>query len=213
MTVLQSYKGDETELKYQGAAKPFFDNISGALDEFYEKGSTTDDFLLMLYDDGRMPYAQRIKREAFVGFIKGALDNFPFIGSFDSYIFILREVFGADSDFIFDIPAPGKLEISVNAASDLVYDFIAREIIDGGYSFFNVSDMDGNDIVFKGLSGIETEAELKLLFAEIMPAGIFPTISLDYFLKSVLEGEDTDGVFDILTSFNDNIIFIEVLGG
>lgn len=212
MVVFQDYKGDETELKYKNAGSPAYESISDALDEMMLGASTTDDFILMLYDDGRYPYSQRIKRDAFVNFIRGALNNFPFIGSFDTYIFILREIFGPDTDLIFTVPGPGELEISVNASSDIVSEFIGREVSGGGYVFFNLSDDDGNDIVFKTLAGIETEAELNLLFAEIMPAGIFPTIALDFFLKSTFYGEDTGGVFDMITSFDDNFIFIEVGG-
>lgn len=213
MIALQTYKGDETELKYKRAGESFLDTISGSLDELYSGADTSDAFLLMLYDEGRVPYSQRIKREAFVRFIKGALENFAFIGSFDSYIFILREIFGPETDLIFEIPAPGKLEISVNASSDLVFEAIGRELESGSYSFFNISTSDGDDLVFKGLAGIETEAELELLFSEIMPAGLAPTVSLDFFLKSTFFGEDGTGEFDMLTSFDDNIIFIEVLGG
>jgi len=209
----QKFKGDETELKYEVSAKPVLDLISGSLDELLEGAELTDAFLLMLYDEGRIPYSNRIKREVFVQFIKGAFLKFPFMGSFESYIFILREIFGPDTDLIFEVPAPGKLNLSVNASSDLVYDFIARELDSGFYTFYNISTSDGDDLVFKGLAGIETESELALLFSEIMPAGIFPTISLDYFLKSTFYGEDTDGVFDMITSIGDSLIFIEVSGG
>jgi hypothetical protein len=210
MTTIQSYKGDETELKYQGAAESLLDTISGSLDEFYAGADTTDDFLLMLYDEGRVPYSKRIKREAFVKFFKGALDNFPFIGSFDSYIFILKEIFGEDVDLFFEVSAPGKVSIGVNTAGDLLFDFVGRELIAGEYEYFNISTSDGDDLVFNGFSGIETEAELNLLFSEIMPAGIVPTISLEFYSKSTFYGSEGSDVFDMLTSFDDNIIFIEV---
>lgn len=213
MITTQNFKGDSTELKFKAAGLPAFDITLNSLKELFDGGYDSEKFLLMLYDEGRMPYSQRIKREVFVQFIRKALENFPFIGSFDSYIFILREIFGLDTDLIFDVEEPGKLSIAVNASSDVLYEAIVREYDNGVYTFFNLSTSDDDDIVYKGLSGIETEAELYLLFAEIMPGGIVPTISLDYFLKSTFYGEDGSGAFDILTSFDDNIIFIEVLGG
>lgn len=209
---LQNYKGDEIELKYRNAATGNMDIISNSLNEFFINGGTVDDFLLMLYDSGRVPYSNRIKREAFVSFYKGALENFAFIGTFDSYVFILREIFGPDSDLIFEVPAPGKLSIAVNASSDIISEAIVRELSSGEYSYFNLSTGDGDDIVFRGLSGIETEAELYLLFSEIMPAGLVPTISLDYFLKSTFYSVEGSDVFDMITRFGDELIFIEVLG-
>lgn len=213
MPTPQNFKGDETELKYKESAFPALDLQSQALDLFLAGSEATSDFLLMLYDEGRMPYSNRIKRDVFVQFINGAFLNFPFIGTFESYIFILREIFGPDSDIFFEIPAAGKLNISIDASSDITFDAIARELNDGVYEFYNISTSDGDDLAFKGLSGIDNEADLRLLFSEILPAGIFPTFSLDFFLKSQFYGEDTDGVFDILTSFDDNLIFIEVSGG
>jgi hypothetical protein len=213
MNGVQNFKGDETELKLKSVAMPAFNLTLNSLNDMFENASNSEVFLLSLYDEGRMPYAQRVKREVFVPFIRKALENFPFVGTFDSYIFILREIFGADSDLFFEISDPGKFSVSVNASVDILFEAIAREHDNGVYTFFDLITSDGDNLVYKGLSGIETEAELYLLFAEIMPAGIVPTISLDFFLKSVFYGEDDSGEFDMLTSFNDNIIFIEVLGG
>jgi len=209
MISLQNYKGDETELKYREAGEALLGTIAGSLDELYEGADTTEKFLLMLYDEGRVPYSQRIKRAAFVNFIKGAMANFPFIGNFDSYAFILKEIFGQEVGLLFNVPAPGKLEIQVSTAASLIFDFIGRELTDGEYTFFNISDDEGDDLIFLGLSGIETEAELELLFSEIIPAGIFPTVSFDYFLISVFGADEGSADLDIITSFGDTIIFLE----
>ncbi len=213
MLTVQNYKGDETELKYSAAAAPVLDVISGSLDEYFLNGDLTDQFLLMLYDENRVPYSKRIKREVFAQFIKGAFESFIFMGSFESYIFILKEIFGTDSDLTFEVTAPGKLSISVNASSDITYEALARELDSGEYTFYNIATSDFDDLVFKGIAGIENEADLALLFSEVLPGGIVPTMSLDFFLKSYFYGQDDDGVFDIITSFSDNIIFFEVSGG
>jgi hypothetical protein len=213
MIEVQNYKGDETELKFKASGMPAFDLTIDGLEEFNQQAYNTDAFLLMLYDEGRMPYSQRVKREVFVAFMRKALENFPFIGNFESYLFILGEIFGKESVIFFEIPAPGKLSISVDASSDILYEATARELSSGAYTFYELVDMDGNELVYKALSGIETEEELYLLFSEIMPAGLVPTISLDFFLKSTFYGAEPGAEFDIITSLNDTLIFIEVSGG
>ncbi len=206
----QNFKGDANELKMRASAEPAFDLTNVALDDFYQNGDVCSPFLLMLYDEDRIPFSQRIDRDVFVSFFKKAFENFPFIGNFESYIFILQEVFGADTQVLFDVPAPGKLSISVNAQTDSVYDFLVIEIIDGEVVLSTLGTLDGLDnLVLRGLSGIETEEELALLFAELIPAGIFPEISLDFFTISTFIGEDDSGVFDVIDSDENTLIFVE----
>lgn len=209
----QNFKGDATELKMQAVMNPVFDITDIALNEYFEQGFDSNAFLLLLYDERRMPFSERINRDAFIQFIKEALRNFPFTGTFESYLFILRAVFGADSDVMFTVPAPGKLEIAVDAFSEVSFDFIGREEVGGVYSEFTVATNEGDDIVFRGISGIQTEYELNLLFSEIMPAGIVPTISLDFVAKYFWIAEDGDGISDMVDSLGNQIIFIELGGG
>lgn len=209
----QNFKGDAIEQKMRAAGEPALDFTSLALDDFYEGGANSAAFILSLYDQGRLPFSQRIDRDVFVAFFQKAYENFPFIGSFESYIFILKEIFGAESEILFEVPAPGKLNISVNAVADVVYDAVVRELISSSaYDFFTLATLDNEDIVFRGIAGIETEYELGLLFAEIMPAGIYPTISLEFFTKSTFIGEDGDGVYDVTDNNTNQIVFIEIGG-
>lgn len=214
--MVQNFKGDETELKIQAVAGPVFDIANAALDEFYVDGFNSNPFLFMLYDDKRIPFSNRIEREPFIIFIKEALARFPFTGTFDVYLFILVAIFGEESGINFDIPAPGKLSISVNAISNLEYEFIGRDFIDGTYDFYNIVDDEGDVLVFRGISGIETEYELGLLFSEIMPAGIIPNISLNFFSEYdfvALYNSGDSFTYDMITSQGDQLIFIEVGGG
>lgn len=212
MTTVQNFKGDDLELKMRAAAEPALELTENALNDFYENGEQSSPFLLMLYDEGRMPFSSRIPRDVFINFFRKMVENFPFVGNFESYLFILREIFGAESEILFEVPAPGKLNISVNAISDVIYEALARELVSGSYSFFNIATQDGDDLLFRGLAGIDTEHELSLLFAEIMPGGIVPGISLEFFTKSTFIGEDDSGVFDVIDSSGNDLIFIEIGG-
>jgi hypothetical protein len=180
---VQNFKiGDEKELKMQASGEPAFASTEAALDQFYAEGPDSNAFVLSLYDQGRMPFSKRVSRAAFVDFFQEAVSRFPFAGSFESYIFILQQLFGADSTIEFTVPAPGKLEIEVNAAVDILHEAMVRELDEEGtgYTLFNLADSEGDDIVFSGVSGIETEYELQLLLAELIPGGIFPTITLNF---------------------------------
>lgn len=213
MSTPQKFKGDALEVKMRAVAEPLFDITNIALDEFYENGFDAAPFLLMLYDEDRVPFSERIPRAAFVDFIRQALINFPVTGTFDSYLFVLRSIFGADTEIFFDVPDPGKLSIDVGALTNSEFDFVAREFIDGEYVFYEMVDYDLNILTFRGLPGIETEYELNLLFSEIMPCGISPDITLQFVSRSFWIAEEPgDMFFDMIDSAYNNIIFYEVGG-
>lgn len=208
----QHFKGDATELKMQEVVEPIFDQTNAALNEFYENAFTSAAFLLMLYDAGRMPFSERINRDAFIQFITQAFANFPVIGTFESYIFILQSIFGLDSDITFTVHAAGKLNIDVNAYSELTFGFIARELVGGVYIYYDMVDFENDPLVLRGVAGIQTQYELELLFSEIMPAGIFPTITLDFVGKFFWISEESGDSFEMVDISGNQIIFYE-LGG
>ncbi len=211
--MVQKFKGDSLELKMRACAESVFDLTNVSLDEFYTDGFDAAPFLLMLYDEKRMPFSNRIPRAAFVDFVREALKRFPVTGIFESYLFVLRSVFGADTDIFFDIPDPGKLSINVGALSNSEFEFVAREFIDGAYVFYDMVDSDLNILIFRGLPGIDNEYDLNLLFSEIMPCGISPNISLQFISRSFWIAEEPgDMFFDMRDSFNNSIIFYEVGG-
>lgn len=209
---MQNFKGDALELKMQSIAEPVFDQTDLALDEFYSGGFDSNAFLLMLYDDKRMPFSERIARESFIQFISSALTNFPFIGTFDSYLFILTAIFGADSDIQFDVPAAGKLDIAIESYSEVTFDFLVRELVDGEYVFYTLSTFEDDDIVLRGVPGIQNEYEMNLMFSEIIPAGIYYTFTLNFKVKSFWISEEGGDFFDMTDYLGNQIIFIE-LGG
>jgi hypothetical protein len=202
---VQSFKGDALETKMQAVMEPAFSQVGLALDSFEEEGGISDPFLLMLYDEGRVPFSERIGRNVFVSFIKKALENFPFIGNFESYIFILKEIFGPESNIFFEILAPGKLKISIDSAIDVVFDFIGRELVSGDFETFSLTTKDGYSLQFRGILGIDSQYELSLLFAEIMPAGLAPTVAFFTLYEFFTDAGD-----NVLDSFGNQIVFYEL---
>lgn len=204
----EKFKGDATEIKFDNAGKVVMDQVGVSLDEFYAQGYDANPFILMLYDEGRVPFADRINRQAFVAFYKEVLKQFPVIGTFDTYVFILHAIFGSDAELDFDVDNPGQLSIDINTASSVEYDFIGRDA-DG--NTFEVTDQDGLVLSFRGLSGIETPYELELLFSEIMPYGISPTISLSFYERFTFVAEQADESLDeVIDHLGNNIVFTEV---
>lgn len=206
----QTFKGDILEQKFIDAGTAAFDSCSISLDEYFEDGYQSADFLLMLYDAGRMPFSDRVPRESFVSFIKQAIPNFPVTGTFEAYLFIIRSIFGDASLIQFDVPAPGKLEMVVNAEAALAFDWQARQIEDGSYVYYDMQTNDFELLQFRGISGIDSEAELKQLLAELIPAGISPDITLTFFTLSMFVAEDNLGNLDsVVDDLGNQIVFYE----
>ncbi len=206
----QKFKGDAFELQMEDAAAPAFNQTEHSLDDFYNGCYTSAPWLLALYDEGRMPFSERVPRDSFVTFFKQALTYFPSTGTFEAYLFILEAIFGEGTDIIFDVPAAGKLEILVNAASALSFEFQGREFNGDGYNLFEVVTSDGETIEFRGISGIDSEAELIQLLSELIPVGIFTDIALTFFTVSFFSAEITPGVEVLMIDHLGNqIIFFE----
>jgi hypothetical protein len=212
MTIPQVFKRyDDTEKKMYDSGNHIIEVCDLALDEFYENGFTCSPFLLMLYDEGRIPFSTRIPRDAFVSFIIGALENFPFIGTFEIYLFIIRSIFGSISEIFFTVPAPGKLSIDISASAALEFNFVGRETVDGVTEFFDILDDEGNTLVFRGIPGINNAYELGLMFSEIMPAGIVPDISIQFFNRSNWVSVESGDYFNMVTEpETDQIVFYEI---
>ncbi len=208
----QSFKGDSVETKMRSVADPVFDLTNASLDDFYDQGFDASPFLLMLYDNGKIPYSQRIKRDYFVVFIKEALKRFPVIGTFESYVFILTAIFGEFTEINFEVPGAGKLAIDITAADSVEFEFVGREFEDGVFSIFNIVDYDGSLLIFRGIPGIQSEYDLELLFSEIIPAGIFPDTSLSFYTRYDFVAEEDSVLYQVIDNNGHQIIFYEVGG-
>jgi hypothetical protein len=203
---MENFKGDATELKFDAVGSSIFQVSHDSLDAFNTSCYDVSTFILMLYDENRIPFSERIGREAFIEFFKETLKQFPFIGTFDTYLFVIRAIFGELSYISFDVPAVGKLQIDINASSSLEFEFIGSDS-DGVFNFIDSND---NMLIFRGIAGIETEYELELLFSEIMPAGIVPIVNLDFYERYDFISWDGDGEYQMLDHSDNLMIFTEI---
>ena len=200
-------ENDAEEQKMFESALPALVQAEADRDEFYDNAYDNRPFLLALYDGNKVPFSLKVIRDSFPEFYQAYAPFFPFAGSFESIIAVLKGLFGADSEILFDVPAPGKLAIDVFSTSEILDNFIFREPGDSDLMI----DSDGDEIVFRSLGGINTEHELMLICSEIVLAGIWLELSLNFFEKFFFVAENSGGDLEqIVDHLGNELIFIEV---
>lgn len=175
---MQFYKGDETELKFYESGNGVFEQINAQKDLFYDQAYSAFDLGGVIYDLKASPLSNAIKRETFREAFKEIFEAFQNSGTFESYINIFTKIFGETVVIDFTVPAPGKLNIDITADGVLLYDFAAREIVDNEYVFDEVIDNEDDNIVFQTIKGFTSQYELETMLFELVPGGIYTTISL-----------------------------------
>lgn len=159
-----------------------FDPIVTSLDlertSFYEGAFTAQPLGQVLYDLSRDPMVGVISEEVYVQSFSAIHDLFTRPGTFEFYLQLFRNIWGDNVEVDFVTPAPGVLEINIEAVEAISYRFIARRIVDNAYIYEPVIDDEGDNIVFQGTIGLKTQEEVDLLMKEISPANIFTTATL-----------------------------------
>lgn len=175
---MQYYKGDTTERKFDGSAAPMLGLLSDQKDLFFDGAYSC--FILgeLLYDTSRAPLANAIERNIFRELFATIFDAFLVAGTFESYISVFQNIFGDDVIIEFTVPAAGKLEIDIQATGVLSATRLAREIIGGSYVYYDRVTSVGDTRVASVPKGFQTEYEAEQMLFELVPAGIWTTISL-----------------------------------
>lgn len=174
----QFYKGDPQELKFYNSLKTAFDTVAAQKDLFWEGAYTTYALGDMIYDSGRAPLTNAIVRDIFREAFPEIVEAFIEVGTFEAYLSVFRKIFGDDVVVTFTVPAPGKLGIDIVATGLDISDFVARYISGNDYYFDEVVDEVGDNIAFQGVKGFQTQYEVEQMLFEMVPDGIFTTISL-----------------------------------
>lgn len=210
--MVQNFKGDDTELKMQAVAEPAMTVCSNSLDAYFAGAYSASDFLLAVYDAGRMPFSERVPRDSFVDFFNQALQMFPFTGTFESYCFILKSIFGEESEILFEVTAPGKLQITVDSEALLNFDWILTERVDGVDVVYEMVTSDGYTLGFTGIPGIDSQSKIEQLISELIPNGIVPIVIFEQFDVSNFVANDDMGVLDsVVDTLGNQIVFFELI--
>lgn len=175
---MQFFKGDAKEKKYYNSAAPVAQALALQKDLFQEDAYNGAGLGDLIYQTERSPLTNAITQEIFRISFKEIFEAFVAVGTFESYITVFKKIFGDDVVITFTVPAPGKLGIDIEAAGVELSEFVSRYIEDNAYLFDFIVDEDGDNIVFQTVKGFQSQYELEQMLFEMVPAGIFTTISL-----------------------------------
>lgn len=175
---MQFYKSDETELKYYNAGSGLMDALSLSRTDFFLNAYLCFSLGDLIWDSNRSPLAKAIPRNIFREAFPIIFETFLEAGSLEGYITIFKNIFGEDTVVTFTIPAPGKLQIAIEAAGVVQSDMLARAVVGNSYAFDEVIDNEDDNIAFQSIKGMESEYEVTQMLFELVPSGIFTEISL-----------------------------------
>lgn len=175
---MQKFKNDATENNFYAAGSLAIGSQIDLKNQFFADAFTVFPLGAMLWDSARAPLARAIERNIFREAFASIFDAFVSGGSFESYLTVFRTIFGNDVSVQFTVPAAGKLEIEIIAAGVELSDFLSRYIEDNQYFFDEVIDYEDDIIAFQGVKGFKSQYEVEQMLFEMVPAGIFTTISL-----------------------------------
>lgn len=175
---MEFFKGDAEELKFYNSAAPLLDNLSLQKDLFYEGAYSAAPLGDVIYDTGRSPLSNAIAKSVFRTSFKEIFDAFVLVGTAESYITVFKKIFGDDVVVDFTVPAPGKLGIEITATGLELEAFNERRVVDNEYIYDEMLDLEGDGLFFQTVIGFESQYELEQMLNEMVPDGIFTTISL-----------------------------------
>lgn len=175
----QFFKGDTEELKFYNAGAPALAVITEERSEFYEGAFETFTLGEVIYDLALSPLVNAIPRNVFRTTFFSLFNSFQYAGTFESYLSVFRNVFGSTVDVTFTVPGPGQLNIDIVANGMELYDFIARGLVGTTMVTDNVVTQDGDQIVFQIIKGLNNQYEAETMLFEMVPGGIFTTITLN----------------------------------
>lgn len=188
---MQFFKqNDPNEIKIVNATNLMFDQRGAALDLMYQQVYQSREMAEFLYDNNFVALSNVINREVFINTINEIFDAWAHAGTFESYLTILRKIFGNSAIIEFEVPNPGCLDINIISTAYEVANFVARQKVGDGYQYFNIVDGDGNRIVFYNLMSSDGQLDITKIIKTIVPGGIFVTITYD-----ILEEEEFKAVW------------------
>ena len=176
---MEFFKGDDLEKKFFNAGQGPFDVDSSAKDDFFDDAYSCQLLGEMIWNTKRSPLANAIPLDVFKTSFKDLYNSFVNVGTFEAYLSVFRKIFGESVDVQFTVPAPGKLNIEINASGTSTFNFVVREIVDNAYVYSNLVTHDGDQILLESYIGFKTQYELEQMLYEMVPAGIFTQITLD----------------------------------
>lgn len=173
--MVQHFKGDELELKIEGAAKPVFDQLFAELKAWFDGAYASAGLGAVLYDNNLVPLTRAVARDIFIKNYGQILEKWQYVGSFESYIYVFTQIFGPSTQISFTRISPGALEINITAKQTELFAWLANkdDSQSGQEEAAYITDNDGNRIALRTVVGIGNFYEVQSVLDSLNPAGIF----------------------------------------
>lgn len=170
----QAFKGDDTELKIAGAAREVFQKLAADLRAWYDGAYTGSGLGALLYDNRLTMIADKMTRQAFIDNYGALLAQWEYPGSFESYLYVLRSVFGPEAAVKFTRLAPGALGIEVTAYRNEMHRWLAQA--EAGAR--NIKTESGAALCFALPKTVLSAGQVIAVLETLIPAGIFVDLNL-----------------------------------
>ncbi len=175
---METFKGDDLELQMIASGQAALSIISLELDAFTDGIYECVPLGEFLYDEDRVPLTNAIRRDIFADSFSQIFDSWKHCGTFEAYILVLQKIFGSDVIIEFTVPDPGVLQIDVESTGFQEDQFVAREIVDNAYVFYDMVTQDDDNLVFNVVKGFQTQQVLEAALFFLVPTGIYTEVSL-----------------------------------
>lgn len=176
---MQPFKeNNELEARVRGCFEPLLDLIASEYDTFYENAFQAWPLGELLYAEDRSPLVGAVREQTFKESFDSMHQFLARPGTFEFYLQLFQAIWGDDVVVEFTVPNPGVLEINVEALSEVLFDAVARKIVNNAYTVDELVDENGDNIAFVGTKGIQTQQEAEALIAEMSPQGVATSITL-----------------------------------
>lgn len=175
---IQYFKAnDDLEKKVASCFLPMLLLVDGVRDDFFEGAYNAYPLGDVLANTGD-PIAQVMPIEVFRASFPEIHMLFTRPGTFEFYLTVFRKIWGEDVEVTFTVPAPGKLLIDIVALTAAYNLAMARRIVDNAYVRDEIIDQDGDNLIFLGTQGLQTQRQAENIIRELAPAGLWTEITL-----------------------------------
>lgn len=164
----QLFNGDDLELKFSGSFDLVFADMKEALLAIIGKAYGAKALGYTLYDGNTSPLNGVIERETFALYYDDIFKTFPYAGTFESYIFILKKIFGEEAEISFTKLAPAALQIDITSDRNTFFKWIESVV-----SKSAITDESGNAVYFRRALGMTDYYKVRSILNIFKHPGVY----------------------------------------
>lgn len=177
---MQPFKpNDPKEAKLVRVFSPILNLISNNITELYEGAYEANDLGRVFYETKCDPMTNVVDEQTYVESFGAFHDLFTRAGTFEYYLNLFRSIWGNSVQVEFVIPNDGHLQINIEALSSNLDNFGYREIIGDIYTYGEILDHSGDEIMFQTSAGLKDQEDVNRMMIELTPQGVFVETNLN----------------------------------